>query len=94
MSWGKEETDAALRAARAVATRLRARVAGGEDGEGEGGHEKQRLLSEVGGWVGGCGHNFREERGGGGGSCCWYLRVWCVVVVHGPVRAGRSARWR
>lgn len=50
MAWGKGETDAALRAARAVATRLRGRV-----GEGEG-PEEQRLLSEVGwvgGWVGG-----------------------------------------
>ncbi|CAN0490809.1 unnamed protein product, partial [Ectocarpus sp. 12 AP-2014] len=51
VSWGKGETDAALRAARAVATRLRARVGGG-GGEG---HEEQRLLSEAlrltGAWV-------------------------------------------
>lgn len=55
VAWGKGETDGALRAARAVATRLLARVgqpAG--DGGGAGGpsagsriQEEQRLLSEV-----------------------------------------------
>eukprot|EP00903_Cladosiphon_okamuranus_P016144 g14899.t1 len=49
VSWGKGETDAALRAARAVATRLKGQVGGG------GGAEEQRLLSEAlrltGAWV-------------------------------------------
>lgn len=53
VSWGKGETDAALRAARAVTTRLRAMVGpsaggGGIEGAGaSGGHEEQLLLSEV-----------------------------------------------
>lgn len=55
--WGKGETDGALRAARAVATRLKASVVGGatsSGGSGSGGavidrheEEEQRLLSEV-----------------------------------------------
>lgn len=52
--WGKCETDSALRATRAVVTRLRARVggdalgsAGGVAGVGPREQEEQRLLSEV-----------------------------------------------
>lgn len=59
MSWGKGETDGALRAARAVATRLRDRVEGGGGGRGLAAppavvvavdgreREEQRILSEV-----------------------------------------------
>lgn len=63
MSWGKGETDGALRAARAVATRLRGPVEGSGGGGGstaapvvavaEDGREReeQRILSEVNGVV-------------------------------------------
>ena len=58
VSWGKGETDGALRAARAVATRLRGRVEGGGGGRDTAApvvvvavdgreREEQRILSEV-----------------------------------------------
>lgn len=93
VSWGKEETDGALRAARAVATRLRGRVEGGGGSRGLAAppavvvavdgreREEQRILSEVCLMIRGLGQSGALERGAGR-SVRSVLKLMCVCTSY------------